>query len=83
MKKIVVNTWRGVGYLPYCGNHPGTPILFLCTVIGMCASMSEDLNISVLEGGIWGFLLILPFYLFGAYSRSIFNDALVKKSKIN
>jgi len=66
--KIIVNTWRGCGYLPFVGSHPGTLHLIALLVLG------------AVGGGWIGVLVMgafcLPIYLYGAYDRAVLSDRL-------
>lgn len=65
-RNIFQHVARGCGYLPVCGHHPGTLPMLLFVAIGTVA------------GGFGGaglmLALVLPIYLYGAYSRSVFDD---------
>lgn len=62
---------RGCGYVPHCGNHPGTTIvlalLLISTIGGLdCVAVSS--------------LMFLPLYFWGAYDRSVMSERLCLKN---
>lgn len=59
------HVWRGCGYLPICGNHPGTPMLVIMILAGAAAGGWH--------GGIMLSLLFGPIYLIGAHGRSVYD----------
>lgn len=59
------HVWRGCGYLPICGNHPGTHVLMLMIFAGGAAGGWH--------GGIIMALLFGPIYLIGAHGRSVYD----------
>jgi hypothetical protein len=67
---ILRQTMRGCGALPYLGDHPGTFILLMVSILG------------ALAGGWIGAVVMLvvfgPFYLMGAYERAQYSDQLVR-----
>lgn len=64
--------WRGCGYLPICGNHPGTPMLVIMILAGAAAGGWH--------GGIMLSLLFGPIYLIGAHGRSILVSSFPPKA---
>ena len=65
---MIRQMWRGCGYLPHVGEHPGTLILGGLVVIG---------TIAVGWIGAVGMLAMFgPLYLFGAYERANLSDRL-------
>lgn len=59
------HVWRGCGYLPICGNHPGTPMLVIMILAGAAAGGWH--------GGFMMSLLFGPIYLIGAHGRSVYD----------
>ena len=61
---------RGCGYIPRRGYHPGTKIFLFLTmmagVIGLRGGVFRGLG-----GALVMLIIISPFYLYGAYRRSI------------
>ena len=78
--KFIKQTIRGCGTLPHFGSHPGTGWLILFIALGALAGRN---------GGIYGILggagiMALgmgPLYLYGAYSRAVESDEIVKREK--
>ena len=72
MFKTLRQTWRGIGYLPHVGDHPGTVPLIMFLVA------------AAFTGSITGFILIaipiIIMYCIGAYGRAEFSDNCQAKS---
>ena len=67
--KTLKHIWRGCGYLPDYGDHPGTPVLFLLIVLGVLVGASNGFYGAVMGAGVMA-LIFGPVYLIGAYQRS-------------
>lgn len=68
MGKIIKQTWRGCGYLPHVGHHPGTFIVFVLLVCGGVAG--GWVGLSAMS------TFVLPIYLWGAFERAKLSDHL-------
>lgn len=66
---IISRIFRGCGYLPGYGSHPGTGALFLfiamAAVAGLRAGWRGALLGACVMGAVFG-----PMYLYGAYDRA-------------
>lgn len=76
MSRVLKQCWRGCGWLPHVGDHPGT---------GMCVGLVLVTGLAGAKGGgLVGFcvaatagaLVYVPMYLYGAYSRAQLSDKL-------
>ncbi|WP_430430237.1 hypothetical protein [Oceanicaulis sp.] len=68
MGDVIRAIWRGCGYVPGYGHHPGTGLILMCN--------AGAAFVGVIEGGIAGVLIGLLFmapmtgvYLWGAHER--------------
>ena len=62
--------WRGAGYVPGCGYHPGTIVILIMTVFGAMGGYAR--NQSFFEAAQYGLIfggIFLPFYLYGCWDR--------------
>lgn len=78
MRKIIRQCYRGCGYLPHVGNHPGTGILWAMLLLGAIAGC-RNINITIwwagpLFGVVFMAIFILPIYLVGSYERAELSD---------
>ena len=64
--KVIKQTIRGMGNLPYVGEHPGILPLILLTVLFGCAGGLIGISISLLVFG--------SMFLYGAYDRAQLSD---------
>ena len=80
LNRIAKQIWRGCGWMPHVGEHPGT---------GMCVGLTITTGLAgAQKGGFIGFavaatagtLIYVPFYLYGAYSRAELSDGLERRS---
>ena len=78
MIKTIKRTIRGCGYLPTCGEHPGTALLFCFILMGAIAGSHNGW-----KGAAFGAsamtLFAAPSYLIGAYYRSVDEERYAKK----
>lgn len=76
---IIQHIIRGCGKLEYCGEHPGTEILFVLICMGMIAGAKGGLLGCLVGSGLMA-LVFGPMYLYGAYDRSV-EDMKIKAKK--
>lgn len=67
MRRVFRQTLRGIGTLPHVGEHPGTLVLGMSCVAGVCATANW-------VGGLIMLLVLGPIYLAGAYYRAEDSD---------
>ena len=79
MKKIIKQTIRGIGNLPYVGEHPGTPVFILMIFTGILAGCGRGNIYLGLFGGLVMILFFGPLYLYGAYDRANISDSVIKR----
>lgn len=80
-RNFVTHIWRGCGYLPGVGDHPGTGMVIMFILLSAAACATSR------PGGLFGFFvgliamsaLMLPIYFYGAYDRSKISDRMVAK----
>lgn len=74
--KVIHQTIRGCGNLPYVGKHPGTGILFIFLVMGAIAGERGGFIGTIVVG-----IFIVPMYLCAAYSRANLSDKIVRSKQ--
>lgn len=68
---MIKQIWRGMGYLPIVGEHPGNAAMIFIICMGVIFSIISPLPFWQIA------LFVLPWaimYLIGAYDRACFND---------
>jgi hypothetical protein len=81
MKRILRQTIRGCGALPYVGSHPGIGALLLFIGLGFCAAAHRDGWLSGLFFAGCIAAAFGPLCLLGAYGRAQDSDAWVRDDK--
>lgn len=82
MSRIIKQIWRGCGWLPHVGDHPGTGMCIgLTLATGFAGSQKGGLT-GLLIAALAGALIYVPMYLYGAYSRAKLNDALERRNAL-
>lgn len=80
MTRIIKQCWRGCGWLPHVGAHPGTVIFIgLVLVTGMAGAKGSG-SAGFAVASLAGLLVYGPMYLYGAYSRAQLSDSLERRS---
>jgi hypothetical protein len=69
MNNFLYHVKRGAGYLEGLGGHPGTPIL-IGFIIGCALAGANGGLLGVLQGGLIGTAVFLPFWVRGCVERS-------------
>jgi hypothetical protein len=64
---------RGMGNLPHCGRHPGTPLLLFFLGLGVVAAGATGLVVMLCFAG--------PLYLFGCHQRSVDDLAYEERAR--
>ncbi len=70
LKRII----NGCRDLPGFGPHPGTLLLFIMAAVGGLAGIDKGGVNGFIGGSLFAFLMTLPLYLIGAYSRGRLYD---------
>lgn len=73
MSDVIRAIWRGCGYVPGYGHHPGTGLILMCNAGAVFVGASEG----GVTGALVGLLLMSPItgiYLWGAYERGKRKD---------
>lgn len=78
MNRVIKQTIRGCGKLPYVGHHPGTAVAIGLTLVTGVAGASSGGFIGFALGFALGALFYGPTYLYGAYYRARLSDNLSK-----
>lgn len=78
--KVIHQTIRGCGNLPYVGKHPGTGILFIFLVMGAIAGERGGFLGTIVGAAFMG-IFIVPMYLCAAYSRANLSDKIVRSKQ--
>lgn len=81
MMKRIKQTVRGCGYLPHCGEHPGTGVLFILVLGGAAVAGKAGGLGGVVLGAAVMLLVYGPLYLYGAYTRAVENDRMKERKK--
>jgi hypothetical protein len=79
MKRIIIQCFRGMGYLPHLGEHPGTIAMIILIIMGFFTGIGRG---NILFGVVGALIMIIclgPFYLYGAYDRAQLSDKIEKK----
>ena len=71
---------RGCGYLPHCGEHPGTGFLIFLVFMGAAAGAKGGW-FGALIGASVMFVAFGSIYLIGAYSRSKTEEQIEKRNR--
>lgn len=67
---ILKRLWRGAGYVPGCGDHPGTIVMLVMTMCGTMAGYARDESwLDAVKFGALMFGIFTPFYLIGCWTR--------------
>jgi hypothetical protein len=85
MRAKIKLIFRGCTDLKHCGNHPGNSIFILGTVVAAVIGAHSS-PVASLGLGLAAFLIMTPFYAYGAYKRAIADEEIeewLKKSKLN
>lgn len=73
MKAVLRRIIRGCGYLPTCGDHPGTGYLFLIVCMGAFAGAKKGTLGAFVGAGVMLVCLGIP-YLIGAHDRGAIQE---------
>jgi len=83
LKNVIMHCIRGCGYLPHCGDHPGTPILIMFCIATGIAFINRNHQNPLLAFCIGFSICLLIFgsmYLYGAYERSVYDEQLERET---
>jgi hypothetical protein len=80
MIKTIKHIIRGCGYLPTCGEHPGTGTLIIFILMGAFATAPNGGWKGAIFGASAMTIFVAPLYLYGAYERSALEEKNSKKS---
>lgn len=81
MTRIMRQCWRGCGWLPHVGNHPGTgPVIGLTLITGAAGAQGGGL-VGFVIASLAAMLIYGSMYFYGAYSRAQLSDALERRTK--
>lgn len=72
--KTVRRIIRGCGYLPACGDHPGTPFLLFCIILGVMAGVKRGSWVTAIVGAGVMLLVFGSCYAVGAYDRAVIQE---------
>jgi hypothetical protein len=67
--KLLKHTINGCRDLPGFGPHPGTGVLLIVILVGGLAGVDKGGVNGFIGGAAFSFLMTMPLYLHGAYSR--------------
>ena len=80
MLKIIQRTIRGCGYLPTCGEHPGTTFLFVFILMGALAGGTNGGWKGSFFGAGMMTAFVAPLYLMGSYDRAVEEERYGEKN---
>lgn len=78
--KAIRHIIRGCGHLPHCGSHPGTVFLWFFAAMGAAAGARGGV-LGVIFGTGAMLLFVGPFYLYGAYHRSVVDAQIRRRAR--
>lgn len=74
MLRMIKQVWRGCGYLPHVGEHPGLLVAVFLIIAGFLAGLKRGTFIGGLVGMAIMFVCVGIPFLYGAYMRAEDND---------
>jgi len=77
MRSVLRQIWRGMGYLPCVGSHPGNIYMIAMSGAGAIAGGGQGGLPGVFVGVLIMWIGLGPFYLYGCYSRAKMSDAIM------